>query len=238
MSQLNYASATEEQLASINQSLTKGDTIDVIKWAYKTFGDDLIYSCSFGAEAMVLIDMISDVKKDARVTFLDTHLHFPETYSLIEQVRARYPELQLTIKEPDITLAQQTAEHGEELWQKQPDLCCHMRKVQPMESVLTGTVAWMSGLRREQSHTRAQVEFINRDDKFQSLKICPLIHWKSEEVWQYIRVFELPYNPLHDQSYPSIGCAPCTRPVKAGEDPRAGRWSQAGKTECGLHLAK
>ncbi|EJL28137.1 phosphoadenylyl-sulfate reductase [Brevibacillus sp. BC25] len=238
MSQLNYASATEEQLASINNSLAKGDTIDVIKWAYKTFSDDLIYSCSFGAEAMVLLDMISDVKKDAKVTFLDTNLHFSETYSLIEQVRARYPALRITVKQPDITLAQQADLHGEELWSKQPDMCCHIRKVQPMESVLTGAVAWLSGLRREQSATRADVEFINRDEKFQSLKICPLIHWKSEEVWQYIRAFELPYNPLHDQSYPSIGCAPCTRPVKEGEDSRAGRWGQAGKTECGLHLAR
>ncbi|UIO41113.1 phosphoadenylyl-sulfate reductase [Brevibacillus brevis] len=238
MSQLNFASATEEQLASINNHLAKGDTIDVIKWAYKTFSDDLIYSCSFGAEAMVLLDMISDVKKDAKVTFLDTNLHFFETYSLIEQVRARYPALRITVKQPDITLAQQADLHGEELWSRQPDMCCHIRKVQPMENVLTGAVAWMSGLRREQSATRANVGFINRDEKFQSLKICPLIHWKSEEVWQYIRAFELPYNPLHDQSYPSIGCAPCTRPVKEGEDSRAGRWAQAGKTECGLHLAR
>ncbi|MED1723577.1 phosphoadenylyl-sulfate reductase [Brevibacillus parabrevis] len=238
MSRLHYDTATAEQLAAINKTLAKGDTVDVIKWAYETFGDDLIYSCSFGAEAMVLIDMISDVKKDARVTFLDTHLHFAQTYELIEKVRARYPELQLTIKEPQLSLAQQAAEHGDELWIAKPDLCCHLRKVLPMESVLKGTVAWMSGLRREQSATRADVQFVNRDEKFQSLKICPLIHWKAEEVWQYIRVFELPYNALHDQSYPSIGCAPCTRPVRAGEDERAGRWSHLGKTECGLHLAK
>ncbi|MGN7469777.1 phosphoadenylyl-sulfate reductase [Brevibacillus sp. SAFN-007a] len=238
MSRLHYDTATDEQLAAINKSLAKGDTMDVIKWAYETFADDLVYSCSFGAEAMVLLDMISDVKKDARVTFLDTHLHFPETYALIEKVRARYPDLQLTIKEPSLSLAEQAAEYGDELWATKPDLCCHLRKVQPMESVLKGTVAWMSGLRREQSATRANVQFVNRDEKFQSLKICPLIHWKAEEVWQYIRMFELPYNALHDQSYPSIGCAPCTRPVQAGEDERAGRWAHLGKTECGLHLAK
>jgi len=238
MSSLNFSSATTERLTAINKELAKGDTLEVIKWAYDTFSDELIYSCSFGAEAMVLLDMISDVKKDARVTFLDTHLHFPETYALIEKIRARYPDLRLTIKEPALSLAQQAAAHGEELWQSQPDLCCQIRKVAPMESVLKGAVAWMSGLRREQSATRADVQFVNRDDKFQSLKICPLIHWKAEEVWQYIRIFELPYNALHDQSYPSIGCAPCTRPVQEGEDERAGRWSQLGKTECGLHLAK
>lgn len=238
MSSLRYSSATHEQLAQVNKSLEKGDTIDVIKWAYETFSDELIYSCSFGAEAMVLLDMISGVKKDARVTFLDTHLHFPQTYALIEQIRAKYPGLRLTIKEPALSLAQQADIHGEELWKSQPDLCCQIRKVDPMESVLKGAVSWMSGLRREQSATRADVQFVNRDEKFQSLKICPLIHWKTDEVWQYIRMFDLPYNPLHDQSYPSIGCAPCTRPVKEGEDSRAGRWSQLGKTECGLHLAK
>ncbi|MDF2678931.1 MAG: phosphoadenylyl-sulfate reductase [Brevibacillus sp.] len=239
MSSWSYATATDERLAVINQQLGKGDTLDVIKWAYQTFQDDLIYSCSFGAEAMVLIDMISDVKKDAQIIFLDTHLHFKETYELIEKVRARYPHLHITIKQPELTLAQQAAAHGDELWLSQPDLCCQIRKVEPMDQSLRGAAAWMSGLRREQSATRASVDFVNRDEKFESLKICPLIHWKSEEVWQYIRIFELPYNSLHDQNYPSIGCAPCTRAVAPGEDSRSGRWAaHAGKTECGLHLAK
>jgi len=141
MSSLNFSSATTERLTAINKELAKGDTLEVIKWAYDTFSDELIYSCSFGAEAMVLLDMISDVKKDARVTFLDTHLHFPETYALIEKIRARYPDLRLTIKEPALSLAQQAAAHGEELWQSQPDLCCQIRKVAPMESVLKGAVA-------------------------------------------------------------------------------------------------
>lgn len=188
---------------------------------------------------MVLIDMISDVKKNAQIIFLDTHLHFKQTYELIEKVRARYPHLRITIKQPELTLEQQAAVHGEELWLRQPDLCCQIRKVEPMDQSLRGAVAWMSGLRREQSATRASVNFVNRDEKFESLKICPLIHWKSEDVWQYIRIFELPYNSLHDQNYPSIGCAPCTRAVAPGEDARSGRWAEhTGKTECGLHLAK
>ncbi|MDR7314361.1 phosphoadenylyl-sulfate reductase [Brevibacillus nitrificans] len=239
MSQWSYATATDERLAVLNKELGKGDTLDVIKWAYQTFSDDLIYSCSFGAEAMVLIDMISDVKKDAKIVFLDTHLHFQETYDLIEKIRERYPELQITVKQPQLTLEQQAAQYGDELWLRQPDQCCQIRKVEPMDQALRGAVAWMSGLRREQSATRANVQFVNRDEKFESLKICPLIHWKSEEVWQYIRIFELPYNALHDQSYPSIGCAPCTRAVAPGEDERAGRWAtHSGKTECGLHVAK
>lgn len=238
MSHVSYATATEEKLAEINRELGKGDTLDAIKWAYRTFQDDLLYSCSFGAEAMVLIDMISDVKKDARILFLDTQLHFRDTYELIDKVRERYPDLRIKVKQPKLTLAQQAEAHGEALWTRQPDLCCQIRKVEPMDEELRGAVAWMSGLRREQSPTRAHVQFVNRDDKFQSLKICPLIHWKEEEVWQYIRMFELPYNPLHDLNYPSIGCAPCTRAVAPGEDSRAGRWAGQGKTECGLHLAK
>lgn len=238
MSHVSYATATEEKLAEINRELGKGDTLDAIKWAYRTFQDDLLYSCSFGAEAMVLIDMISDVKKDARILFLDTQLHFRDTYELIDKVRERYPDLRIKVKQPKLTLAQQAETHGEALWTRQPDLCCQIRKVEPMDEELRGAVAWMSGLRREQSPTRAHVQFVNRDDKFQSLKICPLIHWKEEEVWQYIRMFELPYNPLHDLNYPSIGCAPCTRAVAPGEDSRAGRWAGQGKTECGLHLAK
>ncbi|WNC13364.1 phosphoadenylyl-sulfate reductase [Brevibacillus brevis] len=238
MSHVSYATATEEKLAEINRELGKGDTLDAIKWAYRTFQDDLLYSCSFGAEAMVLIDMISDVKKDARILFLDTQLHFRDTYELIDKVRERYPDLRIKVKQPKLTLDQQAEAHGEALWTRQPDLCCQIRKVEPMDEELRGAVAWMSGLRREQSPTRAHVQFVNRDDKFQSLKICPLIHWKEEEVWQYIRMFELPYNPLHDLNYPSIGCAPCTRAVAPGEDSRAGRWAGQGKTECGLHLAK
>ncbi|WP_421617702.1 phosphoadenylyl-sulfate reductase [Brevibacillus sp. TJ4] len=238
MSKLRYATATAEELAAINRELARGDTVDVIKWAYGTFGDELIYSCSFGVEGIVLIDLISGVKKDARVTFLDTNLHFAETYDLIERVRERYPDLRLTIKQPDLTLAEQAAIHGDKLWASQPDLCCQLRKVEPLDSALKGAAAWMSGLRREQSPTRAHVQFVNRDERFQSLKICPLIHWKWDEVWQYVRMFDLPYNPLHDQSYPSIGCAPCTRPVAAGEDSRAGRWANLGKTECGLHVPK
>ncbi|GAA4703420.1 phosphoadenylyl-sulfate reductase [Brevibacillus fulvus] len=231
-----YDTLSDERLAAVNQQLGKGDTLDVIKWAYKTYGDELVYACSFGAEGVVLLDLISQVKKDARIFFLDTDLHFPETYELIERVRSRYPSLQIAMVQPELSLAEQAAAYGDELWKRQPDMCCQLRKVRPLERVLTGATAWMSGLRREQSPTRANVQFVNRDERFRSVKICPLIHWKWDEIWQYIRMFELPYNPLHDRQYPSIGCAPCTKAVAAGEDLRAGRWSESGKTECGLHL--
>lgn len=233
----NYESATDADLAFVNREMVGKDALDVIKWAYGTFGDDLVYACSFGAEGIVLLDLISKVKPDAPVFFLDTHLHFAETYDLIKRVRERYPTLRITIREPALSLAEQAAAYGEALWERQPDLCCQLRKVEPLASVLEGAVAWLSGLRREQSPTRAHVQYVNRDNRFRSLKVCPLIHWTWQEVWQYIRAFDLPYNPLHDQGYPSIGCAPCTRAVQEGEDARAGRWANTGKTECGLHVA-
>lgn len=233
---LRYETLTDEELARLNEELAKKDTLDVIRWAYEEWQDELVYACSFGAEAMVLIDLISRVKPDARLIFLDTGLHFPETYQLIDRVKKRYPSLRIEMIEPELSLKEQEEKYGEKLWEKDPDLCCRLRKVVPMEKALKGAVAWLSGLRREQSPTRAHVQYVNRDNRFKSIKVCPLILWSWEDVWMYIRTFDLPYNVLHDQNYPSIGCAPCTRPVAEGEDHRAGRWAHTGKTECGLHV--
>jgi phosphoadenosine phosphosulfate reductase len=232
-----YAELSEDQYKQVNDQLAKKDTLDILKWAYGTFGDDLVYACSFGAEGMVLIDLISKIRKDANIIFLDTHLHFHETYQLIERVKEKYPTLNIQMLEPELTLQQQAEQHGPELWKRKPDICCHMRKIQPLETALSKAQAWVSGLRREQSPTRAQTQFVNPDHRFQSIKICPLIHWSWDDIWNYIRIFNLEYNELHDQNYPSIGCEMCTLPVQSGEDSREGRWANAGKTECGLHTS-
>ncbi|MDQ0339984.1 phosphoadenosine phosphosulfate reductase [Caldalkalibacillus uzonensis] len=231
----SYTTLPKEELAEVNRQLEQKDTLDVIKWAYDQWGDELIYACSFGAEGMVLIDLISKVKADAKVIFLDTHLHFKETYGLIEEVKQRYPLLRIEMIQPDLSLQEQEKQYGDQLWLHNPDQCCRLRKIIPLQKALTGVKAWMSGLRREQSPTRAHVQFVNLDHKFQSIKVCPLIHWTWEEVWLYIKSFNLPYNPLHDQDYPSIGCEPCTLPVQGKADSRAGRWAHSAKTECGLH---
>jgi phosphoadenosine phosphosulfate reductase len=233
---LSYQTLTAERCEAINKELENKDALEVLKWAYGEFGEDLVYSCSFGAEGIVLIDLISRVRPDARVVFLDTHVHFKETYELIERVKAKYPRLRIEMKEPSLSLEEQAEQHGAELWKTNPDLCCKLRKIKPLEEVLKGAVAWLSGLRREQSPTRANTQFVNIDQRFQSIKICPLIHWKWTDVWDYIKLFQLPYNELHDKGYPSIGCEHCTLPVEDGGDSRAGRWSGTGKTECGLHL--
>ncbi|BBN99774.1 phosphoadenylyl-sulfate reductase [Sporolactobacillus terrae] len=208
----------------------------VLGWAFQEYGDKVVYSCSFGVEGMVLIDLIYSMNKTASVIFLDTDFHFKETYELIDRVEKRYPQLKIIKEKPALTPEQQAEEYGAELWKRRPDLCCRIRKIDPLAGRLKHYNAWISGLRHEQSPLRRSVSFVNKDERFQSVKICPLIHWKWTEIWDYVRKHDLPYNPLHDQNYPSIGCAYCTRPVKAGEDQRAGRWSAFDKTECGLHL--
>ncbi|OIK17283.1 phosphoadenosine phosphosulfate reductase [Bacillus sp. MUM 116] len=208
----------------------------VLEWAYQNYSDDkIVYASSFGAEAIVLIDLIQQVKPDAHIVFLDTGLHFPETYDVIDKIEARFPSLKIERKQPALNLDEQREQYGSALWKKDPNLCCQIRKVIPLRETLTAKEAWISGLRREQSPTRKDTQFLNKDEKFENIKICPLIHWTWDEVWAYIREKELPYNQLHDHNYPSIGCFPCTQPVDADGDSRAGRWVGSGKTECGLH---
>lgn len=213
------------------------DYLDVLKWAYDTYKDDIVYACSFGAEGIVLIDLIHKVNKKAKIKFLDTGLHFAETYELFDLVKKRYPSLAIEMVKPKISLQEQSKWYGDELWKHNPNLCCHMRKVAPLQEALSDVTAWISGLRREQSPTRSNTQYVNKDTKFRKVKICPLIHWTWNDIMTYIELNNLPYNPLHDQGYPSIGCAPCTQPVNNKHDLRSGRWAGLSKTECGLHQA-
>ncbi|SDO58166.1 phosphoadenylyl-sulfate reductase [Alkalicoccus daliensis] len=207
----------------------------ILQWAYDAYGSDLVYACSFGAEGIVLIDMIAKIKEDAHIVFLDTGVHFKETYELIEKVKKRYPSLKIEMKQPELTIAAQASQYGEELWKTDPNQCCYIRKILPLEEALTGVPAWISGLRREQSESRKNTNFVNKDERFHSVKVCPLIYWTWDDVWNYIQEHHLDYNELHDRGYPSIGCAPCTTAVETG-DSRGGRWQGTMKTECGLHL--
>lgn len=209
---------------------------EVLAWATSTFGDGVALACSFGAEDMVLVHMLARVAPGARVFYLDTHLLFSETYDLAHRAAERYP-LQFERIEPELTLAQQEAEHGPALWERQPDQCCFIRKVQPLQGVLAGLSAWITGIRRDQTPERANAPVVGWDDRFGLAKVNPLARWTWDDVWQYIREHDVPHNPLHHQGYPSIGCLPCTAPVDPGADPRSGRWQGHGKRECGLHGA-
>lgn len=228
-----YKSFNENSLPIIkSDNKTKGAT-ELLEWAFRTYGENLLYACSFGVEGSVMIHLISQIKQNAKVLFLDTEVHFKETYETIERTTKRYPELQISMKKPALTISQQGYQHGDELWNRNPDHCCLIRKILPLEEELGNADAWISGLRREQSSTRANVNFINRDDRFHLIKICPLIYWTWQDIWAYVREYDLPYNLLHDQNYPSIGCIHCTKPSSGNN--REGRWQGKSKLECGIH---
>ena len=147
-SKITYTDFTSDPFESLDVSDDTKGAYHVVKWAYDTYGDEIVYACSFGAEGIVLINLISQVKPDARIVFLDTGLHFDETYDLIDRVKAKYPKLNIVMKKPDLTLDQQAQEYGGNLWRRDPNQCCYIRKVKPLEEVLTGQTAWVSGLRR------------------------------------------------------------------------------------------
>lgn len=214
--------------------LEAADPQAICAWAVSTFGDKVALASSFGVEDMCLIDMLVRATPTPRVFYLDTGLLFPETYALADAVAARYgfvPER----RRPALTLARQAEHYGDRLWERDPDACCRMRKVEPLGQMLKGLDAWITGIRRDQTPFRAGARVVELDGKFGLIKINPLVRWTTGQVWRYVRQHRVPYNPLHDQGYPSIGCVPCTRPVRLGEDPRAGRWANLDKTECGIH---
>lgn len=207
----------------------------VLDWAFQTFGTSVAISSAFGAEGMVLIDIASSTHRNFRLFTLDTEFLFPETYNLMDQVEQKYG---ITIERvfPLISPEEQEIVHGPRLWERNPDLCCNLRKVEPLRRKLAELRAWITSIRRDQTTARASAHKIEWDEKFGLVKINPIVDWTSKQVWQYIRQHDVPYNVLHDLSYPSIGCTHCTRPVRPGEDARAGRWSGSSKTECGLHI--
>jgi phosphoadenosine phosphosulfate reductase len=207
----------------------------ILRWAFETFGDSVAISSAFGAEGMVLIDIASRVHPNFRLFTLDTEFLFPETYNLMDRVEQKYGiviERVLPLASPE----EQERVHGPALWQRNADQCCNMRKVEPLRRKLASLQAWITSIRRDQTAARASAGKIEWDEKFGLVKVNPVADWTSKQIWRYIHEQDVPYNVLHDQDYPSIGCTHCTRAVRPGEDPRAGRWSGSAKTECGLHI--
>jgi len=207
---------------------------DIIRFAVETF-PNITFACSFGAEDVVLVDMLQKISPKTDIFYLDTDFHFKETYETRDRLAERYPGIPFVEVKPEITPEEQAAQFGEELWKNDANKCCDIRKVQPLTKILSQYEAWITGIRRDQAPTRANAKKIEYDVKFGLVKFNPIAGWTNEDVWQYIRDNNVVYNPLHDNYYPSIGCEYCTRQVMPGEDPRAGRWSGQEKTECGLH---
>ncbi|WNR44250.1 phosphoadenylyl-sulfate reductase [Paenibacillus roseipurpureus] len=205
----------------------------LLKLAVDTF-PSLTLACSFGAEDVVLVDMLQKINPNVDIFYLDTNVHFEETYETKERLEKHYGTKFVQVL-PKITLEEQAAQFGEELWKSDANQCCNIRKVEPLTDILRNYDAWITGIRRDQAPTRANAKKVEYDVKFGLIKFNPLAAWTSEQVWNYIREHNVIYNPLHDRNYPSIGCSHCTRQVMPGEDARAGRWSNSEKTECGLH---
>jgi len=225
---------TPEGIAKLADWWEEKTPQELLALAVERFGPKVALACSFGAEDVVLVDMLVKINPEVPIFYLDTDKHFRETYETRDRLSARYGISFVQVK-PELTLEEQAARYGERLWERDPNLCCNLRKVAPLAGFLREFDAWITGIRREQAPTRANARKVEWDAKFGVVKFNPLADWTFKDVWRYIHENNVPYNPLHDRGYPSIGCECCTRPVKPGEDFRAGRWAGFNKTECGLH---
>jgi phosphoadenosine phosphosulfate reductase len=224
------------ELQSISADFETAHPADILRWASDTFGERLAVVTSFQPTGIVTLHMLTAVAPRTPILTLDTGLLFGETYELTREMEQRF-NLNLIRVKPKQTIAEQAASYGEALWDQDPNLCCNLRKVVPLDTALAGYDAWVTGLRRDQSERRGSTAIVSWDKKHQKVKLCPFATWTEAMVWDYIETYHLPYNELHDQNYPSIGCWPCTLPVAEDAiDRRAGRWANQGKTECGIHV--
>ena len=212
------------ELAEVSAAFEHQPASAVVAWAWERYGTSAILAASF--QDCVLIDVAVQVVPDIEVVFLDTQYHFAETLWFRDQVRERY-DLDLTVIEPRVA--------PDDLWATNPDECCRLRKVEPLDRALAGRNAWMTGLRRDEAASRTTTPIVSYDVSRDLVKVNPLAAWTGTDVAGYVRDHDLPVHPLAEHGYSSIGCWPCTRPITEGEDPRAGRWSGVNKTECGLH---
>jgi phosphoadenosine phosphosulfate reductase len=236
---MTQAAVTSEQIADLKAkslALEGSSPQEILRWASSEYQPGLTLACSFGGPSgMVLLDMIMQVDRAIEVFYLDTDFLFSETYKLRDIAAAKYgfePVGYMSL----LTPSEQAKKFGDALWARDPDACCAVRKVEPNQRALAGKSAWISGIRRDQSQTRGDIDIVQWDEKFGLVKVNPLAAWNESQIWKYIIDSGVPYNELHDRNYPSIGCTHCTSAVKPGDDPRSGRWQGFDKTECGLHV--
>ncbi len=225
---------TDEELSRLSAEFEAQAPEEVLRWTLDRFDKDVALATGFGAEGCVLVHMLAGISRTVRIIYLDTDLLFPETYALRDRLELRYGVV-FERRATSLSLEEQAQKFGDRLWEHQPDLCCKLRKVEPFKEAVRDLRAWITAIRRDQSPARANAGIVERDQKFDLIKINPLAAWSSVRVWDYIAKHDVPYNPMHNFGYTSIGCTPCTTPVQIGEDPRAGRWRGLHKSECGLH---
>lgn len=219
----------------LNNRFGHGEANDVMAWAIETFGNGLSIGTSFGTSGIVLMDLALQVNPDVDIFYIDTDFFFPETHTLIDRLEQHYQRGFRAVK-TNLTIAQQDKRYGPKLYENDPNLCCHVRKVEPLKQALADSTAWATALRRDQASTRTNTPMVQWNTRYNLVKLAPMVRWTETDIWQYIHEHQLPYNELHDRNYPSIGCWPCTKPVKPGEDLRSGRWQGKDKIECGIHL--
>jgi phosphoadenosine phosphosulfate reductase len=205
-----------------------------LSWAFEAFPESVAIATGFGVEGAALVDVAVKVNPRPLVFFVDTGFLFPETHELRRRIEDRYG-IEILAVHPALTPQQQEDVYGARLWAYDPDFCCSLRKLEPLEGMLSGLGAWATAIRRDQTPARASARAVEWDARWGLVKVNPLVAWSKEQVWRYVLDNGVPYNPLHDRGYPSIGCTHCTRAVRHGEDDRAGRWAGFAKTECGLH---
>ena len=226
-----------DDLAGLNQALEDQTPQKILETALEHYRSRGSLACSFGAEDVALVDMMLRINPRSALFYLDTDFLFPETHAVRDRIIAHYQlaDDQIIHMKSALSPIEQAAQYGEALWLRDPDRCCQLRKIEPLTQILRQYAAWITGIRRDQSPTRAQAGLVEWDAKFGLVKFNPLAAWSWDQVWEYIRTHHVPYNELHDQHFPSIGCTHCTVPVMPGDDPRSGRWKSSTKTECGLH---
>ncbi len=228
---------TQKQIDEACARLEGQSAETILRWAVDTFFPKLTMATAFGPEGNCIIHMLADINPRVRIFNLETGYQFPETLELRERIKAKYG-IEVEYVRAETTVPEYEAEHGGPLYADRSDQCCHDRKVLPLRRAVVGYEAWISGIRKNQTGDRGQANVVQWDAKFNLVKISPLLNWTTKDVWSFIVKNGVPYNPLHDAGYPSIGCWPCTAPVGEGEDERAGRWRGTGKKECGLHVVE
>src|SRR3954468_1430821 len=242
MSTTQTATAADElDLATFNQLFERQSPVDIVKWSVAQFGPDLVMTSSFGAESALLIHMAVQELPDIRIIMVDTGYLFPETHAFMEQLRHRF-NLNVwsyrTRNDPIAWLHQAGEENP--TWRKDVDACCAANKNEPMERAMRELQpkAWLRGIRRNQAETRKAAGFVEWSNRYRCYAVSPLLNWTSKDIYGYMKQHDLPYHPLYEKGYASIGCNPlsCTRPIQIGEDPRSGRWSGTGKLECGINV--
>jgi phosphoadenosine phosphosulfate reductase len=226
---------SQEGITSASRILESEEPEQILRWAVETYHPRLTMATAFGAEGCCLIHMLAEIEPGVRVFNLETGYQFPETLELRERIKERYG-IEVEFVRPEMSVTEYEAEHGGPLYRIRPDQCCYDRKILPLRRAVAGYAAWISAIRKDQTAHRAAAGVVQWDAKFNLVKVNPLLNWTQREVWAFLIKNDVPYNPLHNQGYPSIGCWPCTQPALAGQDERAGRWAGTAKKECGLHV--